>query len=37
LQPTQSGIYLELLKDHENQTVPDARVRLDPNTFLAAT
>lgn len=35
LQPTQSGIFLKLLKDHESQVMPDASVRLDPNTFLA--
>ena len=34
LQPTQSGIFLKLLKDHEAEVMPDARVRLDPNTFL---
>jgi uncharacterized protein YlzI (FlbEa/FlbD family) len=37
LQPTQSGIFLKLLKDHESQVMPDASVRLDPNTFLAMT
>ena len=35
LQPTQSGILLELLKDHESEVVSDNSVRLDPNTFLA--
>ena len=35
LQPEQSGIFLKLLKDHENPVTKDARVRLDPNTFLA--
>ena len=35
LQPTQSGIFLKLLKDHDSGIVPEARVRLDPNTFLA--
>jgi hypothetical protein len=35
LQPTQSGILLQLLKDHENEIAPDMSVRLDPNTFLA--
>ena len=34
LQPTQSGIVLELLKDHDTEVRPDASVRLDPNTFL---
>ncbi len=37
LQPTQSGILLKLLKDHENEISPDMNVRLDPNTFLAMT
>jgi len=37
LQPTQSGIHLQLLKDHENEIAPDMSVRLDPNTFLAMT
>lgn len=35
LQPTQSGIFLKLIKDHDNPVKPDASVRLDPNTFLA--
>ena len=34
LQPTQSGIVLKLLKDHDAEVKPDASVRLDPNTFL---
>ena len=34
LQPTQSGIVLRLLKDHDAQVKPDASVKLDPNTFL---
>ncbi|MGD9031055.1 MAG: hypothetical protein PVJ69_01690 [Desulfobacteraceae bacterium] len=37
LQPTQSGIVLRLLKDHDAEVEPDASVRLDPNTFLAMT
>ncbi len=37
LQPTQSGIVLQLLKDHDAEVRPDASVRLDPNTFLATT
>jgi len=37
LQPTQSGISLKLLKDHESEVMPDASVMLDPNTFLAMT
>jgi hypothetical protein len=35
LQPTQSGVFLKLIKDHGNPVKPDASVRLDPNTFLA--
>ena len=35
LHPTQSGIVLRLLKDHDAEVGPDASVRLDPNTFLA--
>jgi hypothetical protein len=35
LQPTQEGVFLKLLKDHDNEIAPDASVRLDPNTFLA--
>ena len=34
LQPTPSGVFLELLKDHDSAIVPNTRVRLDPNTFL---
>jgi hypothetical protein len=34
LQPTQSGIILKLIKDHDSPVRPDASVRLDPNTFL---
>ncbi len=37
LQPTQSGISLKLLKDHESEVMPDASVMLDTNTFLAMT
>ncbi len=37
LQPTQSGIVLQLLKDHDAAVRPDASVRLDPNTFLIMT
>jgi hypothetical protein len=37
LQSTQSGIFLNLLKDHETRVMPNARVRLDPNTFLVTT
>jgi KaiC/GvpD/RAD55 family RecA-like ATPase len=35
LQPSQSGLSLKLLKDHEMPVIPEAIVRLDPNTFLA--
>ncbi|MFH0845683.1 MAG: hypothetical protein ABIG67_03595 [Pseudomonadota bacterium] len=35
LQPTQEGLFLNLLKDHENNGFLDLRVRLDPTTFLA--
>ena len=35
LQPTQSGIFLRLLKDHEPRAMDDVNVQLDPNTFLA--
>ncbi len=35
LQPDVSGVYLKLLKDHDNPSIPDVSVRLDPNTFLA--
>jgi len=34
LQPTQSGVFLKLIKDHDSPVMPDASVRLDPNTFL---
>ena len=34
-QPESSGVFLKLLKDHDNPTIPGAHVRLDPNTFLA--
>lgn len=37
LQPSQSGIFLKLLKDHGNEIAKDAGVRLDPNTFLVMT
>jgi hypothetical protein len=36
LKPQASGLYLRLLKDHENDTVSDVSVRLDPSTFLIA-
>ncbi|HJX34717.1 MAG TPA: hypothetical protein VJ373_06025 [Desulfatiglandales bacterium] len=34
LQSTQSGVFLKLIKDQESTVMPDASVRLDPNTFL---
>jgi hypothetical protein len=34
LNSTPNGIFLELLKDHDNQVKPNTSVRLDPNTFL---
>ncbi len=34
LQPTQSGVFLKLIKDHDQEVGKDASVRLDPNTFL---
>jgi hypothetical protein len=35
LQPTANGLFLKILKDHDNPAVPENRLRLDPNTFLA--
>ena len=35
LQPEPTGVFLRLLKDHDNPTISDASVSLDPNTFLA--
>lgn len=34
LEPEPSGVFLRLLKDHDNPTLPDTHVQLDPNTFL---
>jgi len=34
-QPESSGVFLKLLKDHDNPAIPDTRIRLDQNTFLA--
>jgi hypothetical protein len=34
LQPEPSGVYLRLLKDHDNPMIPDCSIRLDPNTLL---
>jgi hypothetical protein len=36
LQPTQIGIFLKILKDHDNTVLSDASIRLDPNTFLVS-
>lgn len=35
LEPDPPGMFLKLLKDHDNPAIADASVRLDPNTFLA--
>jgi len=35
LQPENSGMVLRLLKDHDNPTVDDISVTLDPHTYLA--
>jgi hypothetical protein len=35
LQPEGSEIVLRLLKDHDNPTVRDAGIKLDPNTYIA--
>lgn len=35
LQSDQSGVSLNLLKDHNEAPAPDIKVQLDPNTFLA--
>ncbi|MFC1885347.1 hypothetical protein ACFL2O_11315 [Thermodesulfobacteriota bacterium] len=34
LYPESSGILLKLLKDHDNPSIPDTSVTLDPKTFL---
>jgi len=34
LQPEGSGLVLRLLKDHDNPTVRDACIKLDPNTYM---
>lgn len=36
LDPTQSGVFLKLIKDHDNPVKSDTSIRLDPNTFLAS-
>ena len=35
LQPSQEGIFLNLLKDHEGKPKSDVKLRLDPESFLA--
>jgi hypothetical protein len=35
LQPTRSGVFLKLIKDHDIAEIPESGIRLDPNTFLA--
>jgi len=35
LSSSSSGVFLELLKDHDREGMSDAVIRLDPNTFLA--
>ena len=37
LQPTTSGLFLKLLKDHDADVKVDASILLDPNTFLTMT
>ena len=36
LDPTESGIFLKLLKDHDYEVKDNSSIRLDPNTFLAS-
>ncbi len=36
LDPGESGIFLKLIKDHDNEIKSDSSIRLDPNTFLAS-
>ncbi|HOP47704.1 MAG TPA: hypothetical protein PK874_08585 [Desulfobacteraceae bacterium] len=35
VQAESSGVFLRLLKDHDNAIISDTSVRLDPNTFLS--
>jgi len=35
LSSSPSGVFLELLKDHDREGISDAAIRLDPNNFLA--
>lgn len=36
LDPSDTGIFLRLIKDHDNKVNDDSNIRLDPNTFLAS-
>lgn len=36
LDPSENGIFLKLIKDHDNEVKDDSKIRLDPNTFLAS-
>ena len=35
IEPTQTGVFLKLLKDHDSPVPPEAVISLDPNTYLA--
>jgi len=35
VQAESSGVFLRLLKDHDNAIISNTSVRLDPNTFLS--
>lgn len=35
LDPQEEGIFLRLLKDHDNEVNAESKIKLDPNTFLA--
>jgi len=35
LDPQEEGIFLRLLKDHDNEVKDESKIKLDPNTFLA--
>lgn len=35
LDPRENGIFLKLIKDHDNEVLDGSSIRLDPNTFLA--
>ncbi len=36
LDPSESGIFLKLIKDHDHEVKDGSSIRLDPNTFLAS-